>query len=59
MIKMNMGEKILRMKVEEWIEGVKREEEREMGIIDKKGKIEIGKDEDIEIWEIERKDEIV
>lgn len=54
-----MGEKILRMKVEEWIEGVKREEEREMGIIDKKGKIEIGKDEDIEIWEIERKDEIV
>lgn len=59
LLTMNMGATLFRMTVDECIAGVTREAARALGILDKTGTLEIGKDADIAIWDVERPAELV
>jgi imidazolonepropionase len=56
---MNMGATLFRMTVDECIAGVTREAARALGVLDKTGTLEVGKDADLAIWSVERPAELV
>jgi imidazolonepropionase len=47
------------MTVDECIAGVTREAARALGVLDKTGTLEVGKDADLAIWSVERPAELV
>ncbi|MBC2886136.1 imidazolonepropionase [Ochrobactrum sp. CM-21-5] len=59
LLTMNMGATLFRMTVDECIAGVTREAARALGILDRTGTIEIGKDADLVIWDVDRPAELV
>ncbi len=59
LLTMNMGATLFRMTVDECIAGVTREAARALGILKQTGTLEIGKDADIAIWDVERPAELV
>ena len=59
LLTMNMGATLFRMTVDECIAGVTREAARALGILGQTGTLEIGKDADLAIWDVERPAELV
>jgi imidazolonepropionase len=59
LLTMNMGATLFRMTVDECIAGVTREAARALGVLDKTGTLEVGKDADLAIWSVERPAELV
>lgn len=59
LLTMNMGATLFRMTVDECIAGVTREAARALGVLAQTGTLEIGKDADIAIWDVERPAELV
>ncbi|MGU3575268.1 imidazolonepropionase [Brucellaceae bacterium C25G] len=59
LLTMNMGATLFRLTVDECIAGVTREAARALGILDHTGTLEIGKDADLAIWDVERPAELV
>lgn len=59
LLTMNMGATLFRMTVDECIAGVTREAARALGLLDRTGTIETGKDADLAIWDVERPAELV
>ena len=56
---MNMCATLFRMTVDECLAGVTREAARALGILDKVGTLEVGKQCDLAIWDVERPAELV
>ena len=59
LLTMNMGATLFRLTVDECIAGTTREAARALGMWDRKGSLEAGKDCDLAIWDIERPAELV
>ena len=59
LLTMNMGATLFRLTVEECIAGTTREAAKALGMWDRKGSLEAGKDCDLAIWDIERPAELV
>ena len=59
LLTMNMGATLFRLTVDECIAGVTREAARALGLFDRIGSLEAGKDCDLAIWDIERPAELV
>ncbi len=59
LLTMNMGATLFRMTVDECIAGVTREAARALGLLNQTGTLEIGKDADLAIWDVERPAELV
>lgn len=59
LLTMNMGATLFRMTVDECIAGVTREAARALGVLDKTGTLEVGKDADLAIWSVESPAELV
>lgn len=56
---LNMGATLFRMTVDECIAGVTREAARALGLLDKTGTLEVGKQCDLAIWDVARPAELV
>ena len=56
---LNMGATLFRMTVDECIAGVTREAARALGVLDKTGTLEAGKQCDLAIWDVARPAELV
>ena len=59
LLTMNMGATLFRLTVDECIAGTTRESAKALGMWDRKGSLEAGKDCDLAIWNIERPAELV
>jgi len=59
LLTMNMGATLFRLTVEECIAGTTREAAKALGMWDRKGSLEPGKDCDLAIWNVERLAELV
>jgi imidazolonepropionase len=59
LLTMNMGATLFRLTVDECIAGTTREAAKALGMWDRKGSLEAGKDCDLAIWNIERPAELV
>ena len=59
LLTMNMGATLFRLTVDECIAGTTREAAKALGMWDRKGSLEAGKDCDLAIWDIERPAELV
>jgi imidazolonepropionase len=59
LLTMNMGATLFRLTVDECVAGVTREAARALGLVDRIGSLEAGKDCDLAIWDIERPAELV
>jgi imidazolonepropionase len=59
LLTMNMGATLFRLTVDECIAGATREAARALGLFDRIGSLEAGKDCDLAIWDIERPAELV
>ena len=59
LLTMNMGATLFRLTVEECIAGTTREAAKALGMWNRKGSLEAGKDCDLAIWDIERPAELV
>ncbi len=59
LLAMNMGATLFRLTVDECLAGVTREAARALGLQDKIGTLETGKDCDLAIWDVERPAELV
>lgn len=59
LLTMNMGATLFGMTVEECLAGVTREAARALGQLDLKGTVEVGKQADLALWDIERPAELV
>jgi imidazolonepropionase len=59
LLTMNMGATLFRLTVDECIAGTTREAAKALGLWDRKGSLEAGKDCDLAIWDIERPAELV
>lgn len=59
LLTMNMAATLFRLTVDECIAGVTREAARALGLWNRKGSLEAGKDCDLAIWDIERPAELV
>ena len=56
---MNMGATLFRLTVDECIAGVTREAARALGLHDRIGTLEVGKDCNLAIWDVARPAELV
>lgn len=59
LLTMNMAATLFRMTVDECIAGVTREGARALGLLDQIGTLEVGKQADLAIWDIDRPAELV
>lgn len=59
LLTMNMAATLFRLTVDECIAGVTREAAHALGIADRAGTLETGKDADLAIWDVERPAELV
>jgi imidazolonepropionase len=59
LLTMNMAATLFRLTVDECIAGVTREAAHALGIADRTGTLEAGKDADLAIWDVERPAELV
>lgn len=59
LLTMNMAATLFRMTVDECIAGVTREGARALGLLDQVGTLEVGKQADLAIWDIDRPAELV
>lgn len=59
LLTMNMGATLFRMTVDECLAGVTREAARALGLLERTGTLETGKDADLAIWDVERPAELV
>ncbi|HXL98355.1 MAG TPA: amidohydrolase family protein, partial [Rhizomicrobium sp.] len=59
LLAMNMAATLFRLTVDECLAGVTREAARALGILDRAGTLEPGKDCDLAIWNIEQPAELV
>jgi imidazolonepropionase len=59
LLTMNMGATLFRLTVDECLAGATREAARALGLFDRIGSLEAGKDCDLAIWDIERPAELV
>jgi imidazolonepropionase len=59
LLTMNMGATLFRLTVDECIAGTTREASKALGLWNRKGSLEAGKDCDLAIWDIERPAELV
>jgi imidazolonepropionase len=59
LLAMNMGATLFRLTVEECLAGVTREAARALGLLGEVGTLEVGKQCDLAIWDIERPAELV
>lgn len=59
LLTMNMGATLFRLTVDECIAGVTREGARALGLLDRIGTLEAGKQCDLAIWDVERPAELV
>ena len=59
LLTLNMGATLFRLTVDECLAGATREAARALGLFDRIGSLEAGKDCDLAIWDIERPAELV